>query len=61
MCVDYQAQNKVTIKNKFLITLVADLFDRLTKAKYFTKLDLRLRYWQVHNAKEDESKTTCVT
>ena len=41
MCVDYWALNKVTIKNKYLIPLVAELFDRLSKAEYFTKLDLR--------------------
>ena len=45
MCVDYRALNKVTIKNKYPIPLAAKLFDRLSKASYFTKLDLRLGYW----------------
>ncbi|KNA03308.1 hypothetical protein SOVF_210450, partial [Spinacia oleracea] len=40
MCIDYRAPNKVTIKNKYPIPLVADLFDRLGKARYFSKLDL---------------------
>ena len=40
MCVDYCALNKVTIKNKYPISLVIDLFDRLTKVEYFTKLYL---------------------
>ena len=40
MCVDYQALNKVTVKNKYPVPNVADLFDRLSKAAYFTKLDL---------------------
>lgn len=61
MCVDYRALNKVTIKNKYPIPLVADLFDRLCKATYFTKLDLRSGYWQVKVAEGDKSKTTCVT
>lgn len=61
MCVEYHAMNKVVIKNKYPISLAADLFDKLTKAKYFTKLDLRLRYWQVHIIEGDESNTTCVT
>ncbi|CAL5371561.1 unnamed protein product [Camellia sinensis] len=61
MCVDYRALNKVTIKNKYPVPLVADLFDRLCKATYFTKLDLRAGYWQVRVAEGDESKTTCVT
>ena len=39
MCVDYRALNKVTIKNKYPIPLAAELFDRLSKASYFSKLD----------------------
>lgn len=61
MCVDYRALNKVTIKNKYPVPLIADLFDRLSKATYFTKLDLRSGYWQVRIAEGDEEKTTCVT
>ncbi|KAK4383417.1 RNA-directed DNA polymerase [Sesamum angolense] len=38
-----------------------DLFDKLTKVKYYTKIDLRSGYWQVHVARGDEPKTTCVT
>ena len=61
MCVDYQALNKVTIKNKYLMLLAVKLFNRLGKAKYFTKLDLRSGYWQVQVAEGDEAKTACVT
>lgn len=61
MCIDYRALNKVTIKNKYPIPLVANLFDRLGKARYFSKLDLRSGYWQVRIADGDEQKTTCVT
>ena len=43
-CVDYRALDKVTIKNKYLIPLAAKLFDRLAKAQYFTKLELRSGY-----------------
>ena len=50
MCVDYRALNKVTIKNKYPIPLAAELFDRLAKARHFTKLDLRSGYWQVRVA-----------
>ena len=58
MCVDYKALNKVTIKNKYPIPLAAELFDILSKASYFTKLELRLGYWQIRIATGDEGMTT---
>ena len=61
MCVGYKSLNKVTVKNKYPVPLIQDLFDRLCKASYFTKLDLRSGYWQVRIAKGDEPKTTCVS
>ncbi|RVW50369.1 RNA-directed DNA polymerase-like [Vitis vinifera] len=61
MCIDYRALNKVTVKNKYPISLIADLFDQLGRARYFTKLDLRSGYYQVRIAEGDEPKTTCVT
>ncbi|RVW98232.1 Retrovirus-related Pol polyprotein from transposon 17.6 [Vitis vinifera] len=61
MCIDYRALNKVTVKNKYPIPLIADLFDQLGRARYFTKLDLRSGYYQVRIAEGDEPKTTCVT
>ena len=61
MCVDYRALNKATIKNKYQVPLVQDLMDKLSKACWFTKLNLRAGYWQVRIADSDEPKTTCVT
>ena len=61
MCIDYRALNKVTIKNKNPIPLIANLFNQLGKARYFTKLDLRLGYYQVRITEGDKPKTTCVT
>ncbi|GKD20861.1 hypothetical protein Tco_1222564 [Tanacetum coccineum] len=61
MCIDYRALNKVTIKNKYPIPIIADMFDQLGKARYFTKLDFISGYYQVRIAEGDEAKTTCVT
>ena len=61
MCVDHRALNKATIKNKYPIPLTAELYDRMCKATYFMKVDLRLGYWYVRIAEGDEGKTTCVT
>ncbi|KAI4297964.1 hypothetical protein L6164_037817 [Bauhinia variegata] len=61
LCIDYRALNKVTIKNLYPIPLIADFFDRLGKARSFSKLDLRSGYHQERIAEGDEPKTTCVT
>jgi len=61
MCVDYQTLNKVTIKNKYLVPFIQDLMDKSCRASIFTKLDLRLGYWQMRVAEGDEHKTSCVT
>ena len=61
ICIDYQAFKKVTIKNKYPIPLIADLFDRLGQANYFTNMDLWKGYHHVRIIEGDERKTMCVT
>lgn len=61
MCVDYRAPNKITIKNRYPIPLIADLFDRLGGAKVYTNMDLQKGSYQVRIAEGDEPKTACIT
>ena len=61
LCIDYLALNKITIKNKYPIPPINDLFDQLGDARYFTKLDLRSGYYQVRVAEGDEPEMACVT
>ncbi|KAA0041284.1 uncharacterized protein E6C27_scaffold128G002760 [Cucumis melo var. makuwa] len=61
LCIDYMALNKITIKNRYPIPLIADLFDQLGNARWFSKIDLRSGYYQVRIKQGDEAKTACVT
>jgi hypothetical protein len=49
--------NKVTVKNKYPLPRINDLFDQLKGAKIFSKIDLRSRYHQVRIKDEEISKT----
>ena len=57
MCIDYRGLNKITEKNNFPLPRIDDLHDRLTNAKYFTKLDLFAGYHQIPIKLGDEYKT----
>jgi hypothetical protein len=48
LCVDYHALNEVTIKNKYPLPRIDDLFDQLRSACVFSKIDLRSRYHQLN-------------
>jgi hypothetical protein len=61
MCVDYRALNKATVKNRYSLPRIDDLFDRLSGAKVFNKIDLRLGYYQIRIVEGDEEKTACRT
>ena len=57
MCIDFRALNKITIKNRYPIPRIEDLFDQLQGARYFTSLDLAQGYHQIRIPEEDVPKT----
>ena len=61
MCVDYRPLNAVTIKNKYLLPHINTLFDQLTGAKVFSKIDLCSGYHQIKIRPQDVLKTAFST
>ncbi|GJS06002.1 putative reverse transcriptase domain-containing protein [Tanacetum coccineum] len=57
MCNDYRELNKLTIKNRYPLSRIDDLFDQLQGARYFSKIDLRSGYHQLRVHDDDISKT----
>lgn len=56
MCIDYRELNKLTLKNKYLLPRIDDLFDQLKGTSVFSKLDLKLGYYQLKIKEEDIPK-----
>ncbi len=61
LCVDYRGLNLITKKNRYPLPLIREALDRLTGAKYFTKLDIQDAYYRVRIREGDEWKTAFCT
>jgi hypothetical protein len=61
MCVDYRSLNDVTVKNKYPLPHIEDLFDQVRGARVFSKIDLRSGYHQMNIRPSDIPKTAFST
>ncbi|GJU97435.1 putative reverse transcriptase domain-containing protein, partial [Tanacetum coccineum] len=53
MCIDYRELNKLTVKNRYPLSRINDLFDQLQGSGVYSKIDLRSGYHQLHIKEED--------
>jgi hypothetical protein len=58
LCIDFRKLNKSTLKNKYPLPKIDDLFDQLRGENIFSKIDLRLGYHQVRIKEENINKTS---
>jgi hypothetical protein len=61
LCVDYRALNEVTVKNKYLLPRIDDLFDQLCGVSVFSKIDLRSGDHQLKIRECDIPKTAFIS
>ncbi|GJT28717.1 putative reverse transcriptase domain-containing protein [Tanacetum coccineum] len=53
MSIDYRELNKLTVKNRYPLPIIDDIFDQLQGSSVYSKIDLRLGYHQLHIKEED--------
>ncbi|GJZ51166.1 putative reverse transcriptase domain-containing protein [Tanacetum coccineum] len=58
MCIEYRELNKMTVKNRYPLPRINDLFDQLQGSKVYSKIDLRFSYHQLIVREEDIPKTS---
>ncbi|GJW75464.1 putative reverse transcriptase domain-containing protein [Tanacetum coccineum] len=58
MCIDYRELNKLTVKNRYPLPRIDDLFDQLQGSSVYSKIDLRSGYHQLRVREEDIPKTS---
>ena len=61
LCIDYRQSNRVTIKNRYSLPRIDDLFDQLRRARVYSKIDLRTGYHQLRVRETYIPKTAFMT
>ncbi|GJU10400.1 putative reverse transcriptase domain-containing protein, partial [Tanacetum coccineum] len=61
MCIDYRELNKLTVKNRYPLPRIEDLFDQLQGSSIYSKIDLRFGYHQLRVREQDIPKTAFQT
>ncbi|GKC25226.1 putative reverse transcriptase domain-containing protein, partial [Tanacetum coccineum] len=61
MCIDYRELNKLTVKNRYPLPRIDDLFDQLQGSQFFSKIDLRSGYHPLRVYEDDIPKTAFIT
>ena len=61
MCIDYRILNKNTVKNRYPLPRIDDMFDQLLGAKVLSSIDLQSAYYQVRLKPDDVPKTAFTT
>jgi hypothetical protein len=51
MCVDYRQFNAITVKNRYILSLIYEMQDRIKGSKIFIKIDIRKRYYKIRMKK----------
>ena len=58
LCINYRQLNRVTIKNRYSLQMIDDLFDQLREARVYSKIDLHTGYYQLRVREADIPRTT---
>ena len=57
LCIDYRGLNSITVKNRYPLLLITEIIDHVTRAKYFSKIDLKDVYYRLRIKAGNEWKT----